>query len=132
MKRGGVIKNRKTRRLLIVAMVAVSLVAVALPLCGVGLCSASSPHMAGMASHSSLPTILRPMASAACDMTVAVGNLVDGALPAASTGLLAPIAAMMALLAAVALVVQRSPLRATALARSSSPPGDPRGVCLLN
>jgi hypothetical protein len=132
MKRDRVISGRKTRRLLLVAIVIVALVAVAVPLCADYACARSAFATPLLPSHTSLPHVLQAMEKAACDVVAFASNRPDSALPPVPLGTLPLVAAMLALVAVAALLWQWVPRRgATIFSRVLFPPGDLRGVRLL-
>ena len=128
------------RRLLLVATVVVSLVAVAVPLCVVSACTHDAPVMAVMPamsmlatpSQTSLPHALQAVAKGICDMAAVTRAGLDGLVPPLSSNSLPPLAALVAIIATAAVLFQRTPRRvAVYFARAMSPPGDLRGVRLL-
>jgi len=132
MERDRVISSRKRRRLLLVAIVIVSLVAVAVPLCADYACARSAFATPMLASHMSLPHALQAVAKAACGIVALASHRPDSALPPVPSGSLPLVAAMLALVAVAALLLQRAPRRAATLfSRALFPPGDLRGVRLL-
>jgi len=117
---------------LVVAVVVISLVAVAIPVCLNSACASSSSAMPAMPSHMSVPQAFQGLAKVACDMALGARNALDAALPWAASGLLTMIAAVVALSAMAAFRPLWSFRRMSiGLDRSLSPPGDLQGVCLL-
>jgi hypothetical protein len=115
-----------------IAIVIVSLVAVAIPLCADYACARSAFATPMPASHMSLPHVLQAMEKAACDMVALAVTRPDGALLPVPIGTLPLAAAMLALVAVAALLWQCAPRRAaTIFSRVLFPPGDLRGVRLL-
>jgi hypothetical protein len=127
-----VIRGRKTRRLLLVVTVVVSLMAVAIPLCVGSACTHDSSVMPTMPSQTSLPHVLQALAAGVCDMLALTRTGLESLVPPLSSSSLPPMAAIVALLAIPAVLFRWTPRRAAAFfACTLSPPGDLRGVRLL-
>jgi len=115
----------------------VGLATVAVPLCSTGACDMAAGTMRhgmdemgdGMAG---MTHAMAPVYQAACDMVTMVTGTVEKAVPPTSTTL--PIGLVAALaLAMLTLMPRLTPARLTALVGDPpAPPGDLRGVCLLN
>jgi hypothetical protein len=123
--------GRKTRRFLVVAIIAVSVVVVAVPLCTSAACAESSSPMPAMPSHMSHSDVPLLLAIGGCDMAMTANSGLEGLLVPISTGLPSLLVGMLALVAAMALVPQWAPRSVAFLVRNLAPPGDLRGVRLL-
>ena len=128
-KRGNVLGGSKSRRLLIVAILIISVVAVAIPVGLNAACSMSDQAMSSMPASSYLSHALFPVVTALCDMGAVVRTGAESVLPAISSGTASLLVALVALIAVAALLPQQAPRRAVAFfARAMAPPGDLRGV----
>lgn len=127
------ISGRKKRILIVVAILAVGLAAVAIPLCASSACVQPSSATGSMPFHMSASHAMLAAATAACDMVIAASTGLASIVPAPFSNSLLPLAVgILALLALTALLHWRPRIRAAAFARISFAPADLRGVPLLN
>jgi hypothetical protein len=116
----------------VVAIVIISLVAVAVPLCADFACVRSALATPMLPSHTSLPHMIRAMAKTACGFVALASGRPEGALPPVQSGALPPLAGILALVGVAALLCRGASRKgATIFFRGLSPPGDLSGVRLL-